>query len=915
MIESKGHKITPIDGDLAVSRNAEIGGNVDIHGKARVAGSLKVEGFLDAPHIKGAAKGLFNSVEELAKEYPNPRPGWFAIVLDATNKENGILYKAENRVWVATTDEARPYEFIKDSINVFALKEELANEVADRMAAVNDITLNSIGTNEYDALSVDRRTDGIGYHMSGISLGDTYEGQTIVWGNRSICERITLAKGQKVSYKSYAENFNAIIITDVNNNVIFLSGTYTIADGEYTATDTCYVYCTAVTSQITSNSYHCTLGAFGIKGTIERLESDFTESWKEQRFDTIVEFKPKDSLYYAIERGIKIGDDVNNVISNPTSSNNYKSIVLRCSEFDSFKLSYYHGSALSWMFTDKDGHVTGIDATPDATEIIDAVIEVPTGSDKLYFQTYKRSSLNPCVHYVKGNIRAVEELKSWSEETFIKYESAIEVIKQENTLTIDGKNWTTRTLYTAKEDEIIDVEMVLSDDCYVRDEYQAPGTSYSTYRLDVYSGENRKATLFSETGNKALNNKTKKAENVQLQAGDSLVYGDRIVGMYTTISVKVKKNIVNVISDNISDIKELEVKIEELEVGDFTEKQSGYVHAQTYTKKRLCLAHFSDIHMSTLGLQRFNEWCSLINANSLFIKDKLITGDYVYGWDDSMAWWDTNGGSNILGCIGNHEIQTYIDGGLTGVQKTERIGLDAYNKFIKPYISNWGILGTVSVNNGTLVYSSSNPTGADIYKHIDADTEGYSFYFKDYAEPKVRLIVLDWTNYNSPQKQWMQAVLADAKGKEYSIIVASHFPSKGIVKSNNTFDAFYKNSIASDPWFNIFTEYDAHEDIQNFIDGGGKFICWLCGHYHLDNWGFLDGYPMQLCIDVASAQVREAEGDIYHLYDTTFNLFSVDTTTEILYVNRIGANKTMYGYNRDCIAWDYKNHRLIREGK
>lgn len=124
MIESKGYKITPIDGDLAVGRNAEVGGDVDIQGKARVAGSLKVEGFLDAPHIKGAAKGLFNSVEELTREYPNPRPGWFAIVLDATNKEMGILYKAENRGWVATTDEARPYEFIMDSINVFASKGE-----------------------------------------------------------------------------------------------------------------------------------------------------------------------------------------------------------------------------------------------------------------------------------------------------------------------------------------------------------------------------------------------------------------------------------------------------------------------------------------------------------------------------------------------------------------------------------------------------------------------------------------------------------------------------------------------------------------------------------------------------------------------------------------------------------------------
>lgn len=131
MTETKGHRLENIVGDLAVNGNVEIGRDVDIHGKTRVAGSLKVEGFLDAPHIKGAAKGLFNSVEELTGEYPNPRLGWFAIVLDATNKEMGILYKAENRGWVATTDEARPYEFIMDSINVFASKGELADAVND----------------------------------------------------------------------------------------------------------------------------------------------------------------------------------------------------------------------------------------------------------------------------------------------------------------------------------------------------------------------------------------------------------------------------------------------------------------------------------------------------------------------------------------------------------------------------------------------------------------------------------------------------------------------------------------------------------------------------------------------------------------------------------------------------------------
>lgn len=138
MIESKGHKITPIDGDLAVSRNAEIGRDVDIQGKARVAGSLKVEGFLDAPNIKGAVKGLFATEEELKREYSNPRPGWCAIVL--ADKESGFLYLAKNREWEKQSEEAQPFEFIADSINVFASKGELADETQRAQGAENILT-------------------------------------------------------------------------------------------------------------------------------------------------------------------------------------------------------------------------------------------------------------------------------------------------------------------------------------------------------------------------------------------------------------------------------------------------------------------------------------------------------------------------------------------------------------------------------------------------------------------------------------------------------------------------------------------------------------------------------------------------------------------------------------------------------
>lgn len=113
------------DGDVSIGRNLALGGNVTTQGGAHIKGELKVEGWLDARNIKAANKGLFRSEEELKKEYPVPLAGWFAIVLDQENNENGFLYVAENGDWVKTEETSKPYEFIMDSVYVYATKTEL----------------------------------------------------------------------------------------------------------------------------------------------------------------------------------------------------------------------------------------------------------------------------------------------------------------------------------------------------------------------------------------------------------------------------------------------------------------------------------------------------------------------------------------------------------------------------------------------------------------------------------------------------------------------------------------------------------------------------------------------------------------------------------------------------------------------
>lgn len=90
-----------IAGDVAVGRNVAIGGNANVQGSVRVGHNLKVEGWLEAPNIKGPNKGLFKSEAHLNATYPKPQTGWWALV-GATLPAQ--IYAVENGAWKAQTN-------------------------------------------------------------------------------------------------------------------------------------------------------------------------------------------------------------------------------------------------------------------------------------------------------------------------------------------------------------------------------------------------------------------------------------------------------------------------------------------------------------------------------------------------------------------------------------------------------------------------------------------------------------------------------------------------------------------------------------------------------------------------------------------------------------------------------------------
>lgn len=114
-----------IDGDVAVGRNVTAGGDANVQGDLRVGHNMKVEGWLDAPNIKGDRKGWFADYESLLEEYPEPTPGSWALVgtsLPAT------LYLATKDGWVNTNTPAGEDITIESDVYDKAL-EKLNTEV------------------------------------------------------------------------------------------------------------------------------------------------------------------------------------------------------------------------------------------------------------------------------------------------------------------------------------------------------------------------------------------------------------------------------------------------------------------------------------------------------------------------------------------------------------------------------------------------------------------------------------------------------------------------------------------------------------------------------------------------------------------------------------------------------------------
>lgn len=323
-----------------------------------------------------------------------------------------------------------------------------------------------------------------------------------------------------------------------------------------------------------------------------------------------------------------------------------------------------------------------------------------------------------------------------------------------------------------------------------------------------------------------------------------------------------------------------------------------YTSTNSTEKYPLTLLHISDIHGNWDNVERFVKFANHEEYKP-YIDDLINTGDTVEGaYEDGVAGFTSiTGADKILNAIGNHDTRT-------GNNWQAHIGTDVYNMLIKPFVSSWNV---------------TQPE--------NAEANGYCYYYKDYANKNVRVVVVDIMSYDSTQDTWLAGVLADAKTAGKHVLIVSHFSSSrsNAESSEKVFDKIqcnYTTLYVLGTSSTQLTGYNANAylmtaTVDAFMQGGGHFVGYLQGHYHADFVAKNAEYPGQLIYSIGASKAGEMR-DYNHIIGSRdqdeFQIVSIDPVNTIVKLFKVGANIDRYGRTKGSVCVDYSTGEIVGEG-
>ncbi len=313
----------------------------------------------------------------------------------------------------------------------------------------------------------------------------------------------------------------------------------------------------------------------------------------------------------------------------------------------------------------------------------------------------------------------------------------------------------------------------------------------------------------------------------------------------------------------------------------FNEGACGY---KKYAQP-LVLGHFSDIHGDDVELERMIKVKKYLGSR---VDDFICTGDLVPGrYYDSLNYWNAVDGSDeILIAIGNHDVLA------------DKVTFD-FSKRVSQHEQYDSYFAGKEEKQGIVL------------------EQGKTYYYKDYPKNEIRLIVINNMLENEEleeQINWFDETVSEAKEKNLTILCASHYLPSDFVRVDcnfNSIDRHGKSSNFDDRFFEI---------IDSFTENGGNFVCWIAGHVHGDCFGYAENHPKQyaIAIDALSRWQSDYYTDMPRVDGTIFqdvlNFTVVDTTSNLLHIIRMGANRDRYLRSKKYMTFDYKNGKIICQG-
>ena len=274
----------------------------------------------------------------------------------------------------------------------------------------------------------------------------------------------------------------------------------------------------------------------------------------------------------------------------------------------------------------------------------------------------------------------------------------------------------------------------------------------------------------------------------------------------------------------------------------------------------------------------------------------------------------------------------------------------------KPFFT---VIGNHDAGNGTAV--STNGTQQQIYDKFVAPVVAKtgtetttSYYYKDFATPKVRVIVLNSSDmpdtlanettfavshgtlgaFSQAQIDWFISTLANTP-TGYHVLILMHYVNAPMTHDTNikfqsstasasgrennayvgiindivsawvtggTLSQTYTSTVANMPDVSVSADFTSR--------GTGVFVGVLAGHMHRDIIGKFDNYPSQVaCVFSLANRPRGSEDDLPRIEgeksEDLLTVVSVDTTNRKLYLVRVGANLAIDFVEREdtCISY------------